>query len=68
MDSGAFFVVLIVLVWSLVFFYWNYCFFCRESRVLAIIFFFGNLVVARWNLLLFSRKCCFLNGFWCVLL
>jgi len=42
-------------------------FVCRESGVFAIIaFFFGSVVVSRWNLLRFYRKCCFLNGFWCV--
>jgi len=33
---------------------------------LQFLIFVGSLVAFRWNQLLFSRKCCFLNGFWCV--
>jgi len=56
------FVVIIFLVWSLVSFVGIIVFFfCRESGVLQLSTFFGSLVVLRWNLLLFYRRCCVLN-------
>jgi len=47
------FVVMIFLVWSIVFFRRNYCFFVGGLVFLQLSILLGCLVVVRWSLLLF---------------